>query len=138
MSERMSEEEFAKLYPSDDDRRDPDVCWAFIDRIVAEARRAREGEEIEARRANGAELLVDAKDVEIAALRADIEFEREVASVLGRSYDKRLAEIKAMEQINAMQKKNWMENFDAEVTEREKAEAECLELRAEVERLRRG
>jgi hypothetical protein len=59
-SGRMSDTAFQSALDNDDE-------YA----IAMEARRAREGEEIEARRANGAELLVDAREAEIAALKAE-------------------------------------------------------------------
>jgi DNA polymerase III delta prime subunit len=58
-SGRMSDTAFQSALDNDDE-------YA----IAMEASRAREGEEIEARRANGAELLVDAREAEIAALKA--------------------------------------------------------------------
>jgi hypothetical protein len=61
MSERMSDTAFQIALDNEDD-------YA----IAMEARRAREAEEIEARRANGAELLVDAKEAELKAAREEI------------------------------------------------------------------
>jgi hypothetical protein len=67
-SERMGEEEFEQQFDSDKFYNAYHSATLLID----EARRARDGEEIEARRANGAELLVDAREAALAAKDEEI------------------------------------------------------------------
>jgi hypothetical protein len=74
------------------------------------------------------------KNEEIAAWKVRSDAHYDLFSSTRDRLDKAEAEVKALEQINAMQKKNWLENFDAEVTERERAEAEVKALRGTCDR----
>jgi len=120
---RMNDEEFERMAHLDNDLP-----------LYNEARRARESEEVEARRANGAELLVDAKDAEIERLKADRDAARagfrdavEKHRVAVFEKEKAEAERDALRRlVGADQADNWITLVEAH----KMAEADNARLRA--------